>query len=307
MPGSQSVIDNTGTLLPHVTMEPGVWRVELTAVPDVWNVVEELKHDSGYSIIYSGTLSRVDGAPFQSNDAAHILTALRAFLSFARGAACGITLIDGEDKGGQISWVRWGTYHTEPWKRRSSWFRELNGADVLSTLFSSFVRRLEKDAGQKYSLLRAIDWYTQSNITAPYIGVILTLASLECLAGLVLGRDKRKWELTGNFIKESLVQSGIPVEIPEACTALPKIKKDWEHGPHAVTSVRNDLVHSKPKLAGVSDYAIHDAWKLGQWYFEMMLLSMLDYQGDYVNRLASWDDHDQYVLPVPWAVGQQAT
>ena len=57
----------------------------------------------------------------------------------------------------------------------------------------------------------------------------------------------------------------------------------------------------------MSDYAIDEAWNLGQWYIEMMLLSMLGYQGNYVNRLAPWRDDEQAIPPVPWAIERQAT
>ena len=212
-------------------------------------MAKELKRNLGYGITYSGTLGRINAASFHAQDAAALLTALRAFLSFARGAACGVTLVEGESASGQKSWVRWGAHHTEPWDRNLSWFRELDGADVLSTLFPQFIERTEEDKGKGRSLLRALDWYTQSNVTAPYIGIILTLASLERLAALKLERTTTPKEPAGQFIQAALEQSGIPSQIPAECTALAKVGRDWEHGPHAVTSIRNDLVHSTERLS----------------------------------------------------------
>ena len=307
--GAQITVGPDGaTFLPHAQIEANGWRVELTGVPEIREVVEDLKRTSGYGITYSGTLGRADGASFEAQEAAELLDVLRTFLSFARGAACGITLVEGEDTNGQQSWVRWGAHHTEPWERQASWFREPDGADVLSLLFPRFNAQVEEDEGRRRSLFRAIDWYTQSNVTAPYIGIILTLASLERLAVLKLGRPKKNPnEPTGEFIRAALEQSSIPLQIPAACAALAEAGVDWKHGPQAVNGIRNDLVHSTERLARVNDYVIHEAWNLGQWYAEMMVLNMLDYHGDHMNRLARWDDYDQYVLPVPWAGAQQAT
>ena len=301
MTGSQMVPSpSRDSLLPHVMMEAESWKVELTGVPDFWDAIETLEKTLGYGITYSGTLTRSDGKSFQSEDAMVILTALRVCLSFARGKSCGVTLVEGQDEGGQESWVRWGAHHTEPWGRQSSWFRTLDAADTLTTLFPNMVLQLEKPE-KGLALRRAIDWYIQSNVAAPYVGIILTLASLERLSVLRLGREKRKRESTGDFVGEALDKSDIPADIPGECTALLELKRDWKHGAEAATHIRNDLVHSKPRLAEVSDHAIHDAWNLGQRYIEMMLLKMLDYQGHYVNRLARWDDHDQQILQVPWA------
>ena len=91
----------------------------------------------------------------------------------------------------------------------------------------------------------------------------------------------------------------IPSSLPKECVELSKAKTTWKHGPHALIDIRNDLVHSKLKLDNSSHYAIHESWNLGQWYTEMMMLSLLGYQEGYVNRLARWGSSGQVILPVP--------
>ena len=185
----------------------------------------------------------------------------------------------------------------EPWMNVTSWFSELNGDDTLSELFPKFWNLLESDEEQRGTILRAVDWYLQSNVSPPYVGIILTVAALERLSFQVLGRER--CERTGEFIKKALEQLHIPLDLPGSCETLSEIQS-WEHGPHAVVAIRNDLTHPKQKYGRVSNYAIHEAWNLGQWQIEMILLHMLEYRGDYVNRLAGWGEQSQALVPVPW-------
>ena len=99
----------------------------------------------------------------------------------------------------------------------------------------------------------------------------------------------------GEFIEKALKELGLDPSIPGNCNELLKFPKTWAHGPHAIVELRNDLVHPKPNLGYISPYVHHEAWNLGQWYVEMILLKKLGYEGSYVNRLSSWDERDQAV------------
>ena len=92
-------------------------------------------------------------------------------------------------------------------------------------------------------------------------------------------------------------------ELPDACEHLWNVRS-WRTGPHALTAVRNDLVHPEEKLGDLPHEIYHEAWNLGQWYIEMMLLNKLSYKGEYANRLLTWRDGDQAIQFVPWTQGQ---
>ena len=126
------------------------------------------------------------------------------------------------------------------------------------------------------------------------------MAALERLSFQVLGRSKEKKELTGEFIENALKKLNIESDLPNSCKKLKEVK-NWKNGPHALTEVRNDLVHPKEKLGNLSHYVHHEAWNLGQWYIEMMLLNKLGYEGSYVNRLSDWSEQGQVIQRVPWA------
>ena len=284
-------------LIPHIRFEVPGWIVEVTGVSNIHDIEQTLKQSKGYGVTYKGTIARSDRNCFFAKDVEELLTALRSFISFVRGASCTLALVEGIDQTGQQSWLRWGVHNVESWGNYRSWFRWLDGADTFSNMFSGFWHLFASEA--RDSLLRAIDWYLQSNVISPYIGIILTVAALELLSNQVLERQRHRNERTGDFVREALDDLKIPSDVPEGCKSLQRIKT-WKHSPHAIVVVRNDLIHPKKKLNDVSDFAIHEAWNLGQWCIEMILLRMFEYRGSYVNRLADWGEFDQRIQLVPW-------
>ena len=94
----------------------------------------------------------------------------------------------------------------------------------------------------------------------------------------------------------------IPLDIPvEAhnlqCFALSKQIK-WLDAPHALTEIRNSLVHPEHKHRGRYDTAYYEAWNLGLWYLEMSILAICNYTSTYGNRLKQrWVGE---IEDVPW-------
>ena len=295
-----NIDEGTYTAIPHTKIEASDWCVEVTGVQNIWDLVKTLKRERGYGVTYNGVITRSDGADFTVEEVETLLTALRTFFSFARGTSCSLALVEGKGQYGRRSWIRWGAHHVAPWNNRQSWFRQHGGDDILSELFPRFWCLFESEDEWKRTILRTIDWYLLSNESAIHVGIILTQAALERLSNQILRRRRSSRESTGEFIEKALQKLNLESGIPSSCEELPK-NQDWQTGPHALVDIRNDLVHPNVKLGDVSIYAHHDAWNLGQWYIEMMLLSKLGYQGWYVNRLASRHKETEAILPVPWA------
>ena len=283
--------------IPHSKMVVADWCVEITGLVNVSDVVKELQQHSGYGLTYTGSITHNDNGNISVRNAEQLLEALRAFLSFVRGAASSPTLVEGKGQDGQRSWLRWGAHHVEPWMNLSSWFRTSNGADILSDLFPKFWSLLETDEERKSSILRSVDWYLQSNVSPPHVGIILTVAALERLSFQVLGRERS--EPMGEYISQALEKIRTPLHIPNGYRSLTQVDS-WKHGPHAIVGIRNDLTHPKQRYSPVSDIAIHEAWNLGQWYIEMIMLYMLTFRGKYMNRLADRGQQAEALVPVPW-------
>ena len=76
----------------------------------------------------------------------------------------------------------------------------------------------------------------------------------------------------------------IPNDTPQLKELSSKVKPNWLDGPHALTEIRNSLVHPDKQI-GQLDSAYDEAWNLGLWYLERGLLALCNYSGTYGNRL----------------------
>ena len=291
------------TRVPHVKLEALGWCVEITAVVDLEDVLKELNRDRGYGFTYDGVITRMDGATFSVEEVDSLLEDLRMFLSFVRGSYCSLALVEGEDEHGEQTWVRWGAHYVERWKPGRSWFLRTSGGDIMTELFPSFVSLFESAGQPRKTFTQVIDWYLESNERASHVGLILTEAALERLSHHVLCRPRRtNKEPIGRYIENALVELELDIDVPKVCKELLKLDNLYS-GPHAITAIRNDLVHPRQALGDVSFYVHDEAWNLGQWYVEMILLKEFCYQGSYWNRLSGLDGSSQAIQPVPWAQG----
>ena len=303
--GSQDVwrdVGATSTLIPHTELEASGWCIEITALPNASDTLREIHLGKRYGFTHDGIITRKDGTTFTPGEVSLILEALRLFLSFARGNYCSLALVEGQDEHGEKSWVRWGSHYVESWKHPQTWICRRFGGDILSGLFPRFLSLFESGDQSRETISRAIDWYLQSNESATHVGIILTAAALERLAFEVLQRTRN--EATGLYIEKALKQLGLETTIPQECGELRQLQK-WNSGPHAIDDIRNDLVHPKTGLGNISWYVHHETWSLGQWYVEMILLNLLGYQGEYINRLSGWGARGLATQPVPWTAGTE--
>ena len=287
--------------IPHSRIEASGWCVEITGVPNVQDVEKGLERERGIGITYDGRITRLDATGFTVKEVEAFLDALRIFLSFARGAWCSFAAVEGKDQDGRRSWVRWGARCVTPRANHHlSWFRPHGGDDILSAVFPRFWNLFENGEGWRETLKRAIDWYVTSNTSVRHVGVILTKAALERLSFQILGEQKMS---SGDFLLLAVEASSIESQIPSSSKRLKALQQThrWQNGLHALVEIRNDLVHPTRKLGDVSDLAHREAWNLGQWFFEMLLLHQLEYQGSYRNRLATLHNEEEPFPLVPWA------
>jgi hypothetical protein len=92
----------------------------------------------------------------------------------------------------------------------------------------------------------------------------------------------------------------IPLEIPSDTPELSNLASSfkWVDAPHALTEIRNSLVHPEHKRRRQFDTVYYEAWNLGLWYLAMVLLAVCEYSGTYRNRLKK--RYVGQVEKVPW-------
>jgi hypothetical protein len=83
------------------------------------------------------------------------------------------------------------------------------------------------------------------------------------------------------------------VKIPDTLTSLVAFAASRD-GPWVITDMRNGLVHppKRGKLFHAPDQARIEAWRLAMWYLELGILSLLKFEGYYLNRLTAQADWD---------------
>ena len=303
-------LDGHGHRLGAVKIEHDGLRIEISQDPSFSDNLKLLKQDGGYAVTHTGLIQRCDGQLFCVKEAEDILRGLRAFLSFARGAACGLTLVKAIDQDNREMIMEWGTSYVEPWRGRSNtWLPLMDGGDSLFQLFPGFWN-LYSNSDWRDTISTVIDWYLNSNNGPFHVGITLAQAALESVCYKIVGK-----ELTAEVsLRESLEQIGIDKKIPTSCPHLKKFSEQKvkgrknEHGnryigdgPEAIIQIRNDLIHAKKKYDALSAEAQMDALRLGLWYIELILLRKFEYRGRYVNRLRVAGENA--FENVPWASG----
>ena len=278
-------VGNEWRVLGTVLLRVEAWEIEVSAVANLHEIAATLKMEGGYAITHVGTVKRSDGGDFAAQDARPLLSALQLFLSFARGAFCGLTLVVGKDAKGEPAWEQWGTHRVTEWfNPPASWFDRINGY-ILADAFPGFWKLLQDE---EHLVRTVVGLYLNANLGSHGVGhdcgLTLTQAALERFSC-------RELSSTGEQIKKGLKDVGLSEEalsiFPEGCPDLAVLggKHGWEHGPHAIVEMRNNLIHPKDKYGNVSSKAYYEAWNLGQWYLELALLKSIGYEGKLGNRV----------------------
>lgn len=293
------------------TLEVDGWKVTVAAIEETSSLVKTLKETGGYVITHVGSVERTDGQAFSTEELDKLLSFLSYLFSFVLGCWTSPTLAVGFDEDGNRVYENWGLGRRDsgPWRGSFSWFDERH-AEVIPAVLPGFWKLWSNDVWHR-SLTEAIYWYTSANRGGAGLGVdsalLFTQAALELLSWTYCVLDQ-KLEPAKRFkpgglsasdkLRRLISSLDIPLEIPERLDALhSKTGKKWTDSMHAITDLRNGLVHPG-KNATVPEGAYSAAWRLSMWYLDLVLLRLCEYSGNYANRLSErWVGQ---VEPVPW-------
>lgn len=299
----------------NVALRGEGWFVCVKSLVTTRDAITSLRSDGGFGLTHVGEITRSDDSDFSGADASQILDVLRLFLSFARGhwmePACPV----GFDRQGSRVWEQWSSPRAD-WSGVYTWF-DAHHAGQLEDLFPLFARLWMRDSWQQ-TLQEALYWFLNANDLRRGIdpGIILTQNALELLAFEYVVRDRGLLEAQGfkdlrasDKLRLLLASLGIPTAIPKALVNLRKLAGakgiGWKDLPHALTEVRNSLVHPDHKQRKTATEAHHDAWLAGLWLVDLVILRLCGYTGAYSNRLT----HRMVgqVVPVPWQTASPTT
>jgi hypothetical protein len=309
--GIRQSTEQSGTemhAIEHVDLVFNEWKVELKSLISTRENIKALKEDGGYRLTHIGGIQKADGTLFSGKDANECMKALRFFLSFAKGGWCEPICAVGFDASDNRVWESWSSPR-EPWHTPLSWF-DPHSSSQLVALFPGFMTRWTDDDWCE-ALHEVIYWYLNANNSLRGIdaGIILTQAAIERLSYEYSVKDKRLVTVKGfkdlwasDKFRLLFSSLGIPLDISAATPELKNLastgQMNWLDAPHALTEIRNSLVHPEHERRGQFGTAYYEAWNLGLWYLEMGILSICGYSGTYGNRMKQqWVGQ---VENVPW-------
>lgn len=289
-------------------LEDERWRVAVQGLPEgatdfAWKCIDA---EGGCHVTHVAKLERADAAPFSGNEFDVQRELLASFMSFIRGRDYRLTCSIGLDAHESTTWQ--SLDHPSADSNVESWFSAEHGKQA-EDLFPLFSRRWKQSEAWKDCLRTAVYWYTQATTDGklPGIGaaIILIQSALERLAHHYLVVDRKMISGKGfddlrasDRLRILFSVCGIPAEVsnftPDILQANAAFKKDakWIDAPHAITDIRNSLVHPIDKKNVRQCYV--DAWCLALWYLELCILALCGYEGNYRNRMTG------DVKSVPW-------
>lgn len=277
-----------------LVLESEEWRISLqslqnNAVRQAW---ARIRNEGGCYLTHVARLERKDSKPFSGEDAREQRLLLAEFLSFIKGGPCSTVCEVGLDAAGDKTWETFASPNIS--NPPYSWFTPFK-ARQAELLFPLFVKRWQQSEEWKDCLRSAIYWYVQANTNGGSPGIdatiILAQSTLERLAhhhlvvdGKMIFPSRPKASDLLRLLFSSLnIPVGIGGATPEIQKAASSLK--WVDAPHALTDIRNELVHPVSKK-DVADCLV-DAWILSLWYLELSVLALCGYDDTYTSRLTA--------------------
>lgn len=265
------------------------------------------------SFTHVAEVTHPKGEPLSDELVDRVLGSLWALLSFVAGQEVGATIAVGFDETGRPTWTAWGSPRQRIGKPGARWCSTNQLAEAIPTVARGF-DQLESDEALAAVVRRGIGFlHAASAGEVLDIRVPVACTGLELLAWavlqrreLVVARDVLHDLPAAAAVRILLGHLGIPTDIPPGFTKLTARAKALgqnDGGPEILFNIRNRLVHPPARIDRIewpTSSQMIEAWQLGTWYLELVILRLLGYDGLYWSRLrlgrGEWD-----VEAVPWA------
>ena len=305
LPGSIQRTKSSSRTIEHIDLDSETWKVRIRSLSFTRENLESIKEKGGYRLTHVGEVSKTDDGLFSGKDASSILESLTLFLCFSNGSKCIPTCPSGVDASGNQVWSQWSS--PIEWERVPlSWF-DRRYPELLSKLFPNFMDKMAITSWRE-ALSDAIWWYVGANHSSRGIeaGIVFAQTAIERLSYEYAVCEMRLVEKQGfeglrasDQYRLLLSSLGIPLEIPSSATALTAAARqrgrNWLDAPHALTKIRNDIVHGGKARTSLSNECYVEAWQLTVWILEMAILALCGYQGKH------WNRNNRQTELVPWA------
>ncbi|MCE9676597.1 hypothetical protein LPC27_12550 [Paraclostridium bifermentans] len=267
---------------------------------------EELRFKNGSIITHIGRIKRKDNQVFKSTYIFKLLDEISDTLSFLAGRYIGICMVMGY-KDNQNTFRLWKESLTTPFKYVPTWSDTIANHHNIEKYMNLMCRKLH-DSYYGPALKHVVDWYIESidNISIENNVVSLQIA-LETLSYVVVV-EKNKI-LTDVEFEKNTASDNIRILL-DACSIYygkeelnlfnEYIYNKFNDGVDIFTYFRNKVVHPTRKTKR-ANLTVEDMWnilQIGTRYVELVVLYIINYKGEYSNRLN--DRCYGEVEVVPW-------
>ncbi|ARJ39792.1 hypothetical protein SporoP8_13450 [Sporosarcina ureae] len=281
------------------------YLITLDKSPENKSIFSQLKAQGGYSITHIGQIKRLNGKAFDLNEVDNILKNLAWIFSFVAGRRVDINHIYTDFE--EFSMICYRIPTITSWKSISNWYPE-KSRESLEEVLSCLLILLEDKYWEKQLpriLSQYFDGFGPSYLENRIIGI---QAGLETLAWAYLVETKsllNKKEYNGllsagNKIERLLTELKIETDY-ERIPAFQEMGDNYDHGPHLFTTIRNDIVHPERNKKELNSEQFNYIWRMGMCYFELVVLALSGYTGDYNNMMLDIEFQPERVRKVPWA------
>jgi hypothetical protein len=293
----------------EVTFSVGEWEVTLEPMDALSELLRAGIAARGHLGTHIGRLRRKDGALFRPESANELEDILYWGLAFARAQHVGVELTTGFHDNGLAVWRQWRGTIVDRASPHFAWFEPKDPPELVELLTAFATSWVELGP----SIPTALSFYLEANTSGvPETSIVVGAAGLDLITwltlvergpGLSVDAFDRLWQ--SDRIRLLLDAASTPREIP---AQLPNLaahaaNQTWVDGPHAITELRNAIVHPKRRMRAASaPVPVRvEAKRLLLWYFELAMLRLVGYRGRYVPHLASFPSgRIGAPRPVPW-------
>ncbi len=296
---------NKNTASPkRLVLVDNIHEIIIDEYADSLRLRSELGQNGGFQFLSSGKIKTINGNLLQFKDLESSFEKLFQFLLFLNTRKSSPLIIYGF-KNEKIVWKHIQTSECDQYNYYNGWvlkYDELGLSKIWDKLCNLWTNKNDRD-----SLKIILKWYNEANKQNISLesGILLIQNALELLFNwLISEKFMYVSSSDANGISASakigILLSKYQLEpvIPKELNELIKYSKafNFNNGPETITHVRNCIVHSNSKkidhLQKLSELAKQEALNMGLWYVEIILLKLLEYEGEYHNRCIGLKKYD---------------
>ncbi|MFK7948390.1 MAG: hypothetical protein AB8G11_12440 [Saprospiraceae bacterium] len=269
--------------------------------------LKKLKKTGGYFNIYAGLLRKKEGT-ISLEETQDILYSFNTFISILNGRRISTLFLKGLLNDNQI-WTDFTTYSVAPYKDVENW--TYSHPEVNYTILFNNFYDLWKNEDDRNFLESLTSWYLEVNNGFHNIesSIAKGQITLELLYNWLLieknGFEQQRFAV--EKIRDLLTYLKVDFSVPSNFENLQKFiddNRDIIDAPDSLVRVRNAIVHSqlskRRRISEIGTPIKLEILHLTLWYIELAIMSILEYDGMYINRCnpVGWvDDMKEFV---PW-------